>query len=812
MTTTQPAQEIPAEVTSSETDADTSVRQTADKDWVPPYSAQEFGLLLAKESHQDDLFRLIVSASIKSTDATAGGLYLHRPRRSTIERVVSVGSDPALVRVVAKRDAGLAARAWELEEIVTAAVAETSASSNASLPPEARANVALPLQSSGDFIGVLLLCGSPIHPDLPSAAARTLESIAAQAALAIQNIQLITRERQRELHAAALAAAAEMAVQSAELDEALVKILEATRDAVPAADAATVALFDRDYGIRVSADRDVESLPADVIPQYRHLCKLVGTADTWRVIPDTELVPEYSADSAVAYQRECRAMLLAPLLHNDARIGVLLLENGARAEAFEATEAGFAESIARLMVSSVVQQERRQATVKRLLFQKTIAELYSTLGNTGTAGAFSVLVDGLRQLPYCHIVNLLFTGGDSYGAPMRYSYSTLEATPMLPDLFQLMRDPLTSGELEQIPELTPDMGTDLTQRCYAAGFRSLSTTPLILGSRVIGALNVLSQSPAAFDQEDMEFLENAATALARLVQTERFLISQAEGRQSAEALLEAARQVNATLYADVALDRIVEQIREIVPADCCNVMLLSENYAQVVRWRGYEPLGVNIRGVGLKITDHPNLLQMLLDGQPISANDRHADPGLVNWYGSQILNSYVGAPLRAGGSIIGFVNAEGTRANQFPADAHMLLKDLADISAAALQNAGLYRQLHNTAERLEEQVHERTSQLQIQYAQMETVLSATSEGMLIVANDGAILQSNHAAQDWLTHRLDQDDSAHLKQLIRDVAAQPDIRAQQLVTLGERRIELSAIPLFTTDSERKTVIVTLRDTD
>ncbi|MCJ7738967.1 MAG: GAF domain-containing protein, partial [Anaerolineae bacterium] len=581
MTTTQPAQAIPEETPSNGTDESAPVRKPADKvfnaeqntpepptttsppdqyegsgavsdtEWVSHYSAQEFGLLLTRELDQDNLFRLIVSSSIKLTNATAGGLYLHGPNRSTLERVISVGSDAALVRVIVAHDKGLTGQAWELEKIVTSADSDTAAPPTSSLTPETRGNVALPLKSAGEFIGVLLLCRSWIHLELSPAEANALESLTAQSSLAIHNVQLITRERQLQLRAGALAAAAELAIQSEGLNESLIKLLEATLQAVPTADAGTVVFFDRGSAIRVAAGGEVDIIPPDFRPQYQDLCVLLGTTDGSRTIPDTQSYPEYFAESAVLRLRECRSLLLTPLLSNGTRIGILLLETGTREDAFGQAEAGFAESIARLMVSSTVQQEQRQATLKHLLFQKTMAELYSAQVNTGTAGAFSVLVDGLRQLPYCHRVNLLFLSSGSYGPPVRYSYSAMEATPLLPDLFKLMSVPLTSGQPELIPELGPGEATDVPRECYKAGFRSLLTVPLALGTEVIGGLNLLSQSPAAFSPEDVEFLENVSTALTTLVKNERTLISAAESRQSAEALLEAARQVNATLYADV---------------------------------------------------------------------------------------------------------------------------------------------------------------------------------------------------------------------------------------------------------------------
>ena len=56
------------------------------------------------------------------------------------------------------------------------------------------------------------------------------------------------------------------------------------------------------------------------------------------------------------------------------------------------------------------------------------------------------------------------------------------------------------------------------------------------------------------------------------------------------ALAAAAAVVNSSLDVEQVLDRILEQVSAVVPADTYNIILIREGQGHMVRWRGYEAL------------------------------------------------------------------------------------------------------------------------------------------------------------------------------------------------------------------------------
>ncbi len=161
------------------------------------------------------------------------------------------------------------------------------------------------------------------------------------------------------------------------------------------------------------------------------------------------------------------------------------------------------------------------------------------------------------------------------------------------------------------------------------------------------------------------------------------------------------------------------------------------------------------------------------------------------------MRSYVGAPIRVGGATVGFLNVDGTRPGQFgPADARRL-KAFANHAATAVENAHLYQQLRNYAGQLEQRVRERTAQLAAQYAHLEAILRSTPDGIVVVDEEGEVLQSNPVARAWLAQTLSPGEVERLQKALRDLAAQAEERPEVVLELTGLDLELRAAPILAT---------------
>ena len=240
-----------------------------------------------------------------------------------------------------------------------------------------------------------------------------------------------------------------------------------------------------------------------------------------------------------------------------------------------------------------------------------------------------------------------------------------------------------------------------------------------------------------------------------------------------EALEEAAAAVSSTLDLDEVLDRILEQVERVVPGDVFNVMLVEENHARTVRWRGYERFdaGEFISTVAFPIPETPTLQQMVETGKPVIIPDTGAAPNWVTLPALEWLRSYVAAPIQVTGLTIGFLNVDGTRPDQFGLADARRLEAFASHAATAIENAQLYQRLQEYAGQLEQRVQERTAELQAQYTWLDAILRSTTDGIVVTNEEGSIVQANPVAQAWLTQTLSPEEAGRLREAVQSVARQ-----------------------------------------
>ena len=169
----------------------------------------------------------------------------------------------------------------------------------------------------------------------------------------------------------------------------------------------------------------------------------------------------------------------------------------------------------------------------------------------------------------------------------------------------------------------------------------------------------------------------------------------------AESLRDTAAVLNSTLDLDQVLDRILENIERVVPHEAANIMLLDDTgkWAQVVRERGYvlagrvgltsAPLGTTASP--LRVADFPSLQQIIEAGRPVVISDTSASPAWVDLEQTRWLHSYVGAPIRVRGQVVGCLNLNSATVGFFT-DAHAeRLQAFADQAAIAIENARVFQ-------------------------------------------------------------------------------------------------------------------------
>ena len=157
-----------------------------------------------------------------------------------------------------------------------------------------------------------------------------------------------------------------------------------------------------------------------------------------------------------------------------------------------------------------------------------------------------------------------------------------------------------------------------------------------------------------------------------------------------------------TLDTHIVLDRILEQVSRVTPNDAADIMLIKDDRAHFAGWRGYERFGItDLTSVSFLVAGTCNLQHMVETGEPMVIPDVHADPHWIHVPGTERLRSYAGAPIRVRGETIGFLAVHSVTPGRFEWTDTERLRAFADQAAIALQNAQLFEQVRDAADRLQ---------------------------------------------------------------------------------------------------------------
>ncbi|MGZ9277196.1 MAG: GAF domain-containing protein [Candidatus Limnocylindrales bacterium] len=243
-----------------------------------------------------------------------------------------------------------------------------------------------------------------------------------------------------------------------------------------------------------------------------------------------------------------------------------------------------------------------------------------------------------------------------------------------------------------------------------AGVRDLIVAPIIGEAGPLGAIEVLSRQPNAFDELDAAVLgglaEQAAIAItnARLIdELERSRVALARRAETERSLRDITARIAALRDPDEVLERVVEDAKRLLGSDGAHLTRMApdrESLIPVVVAGGTDeptrawllemrfPLGGGINGLAAQ------------DGVPTWTSDYQTDPRIPHESDDQEVAQRLGlvgmaaAPLRApGGEVIGTLAISSAEPRAFEADDLDLLQGLADQAAIALTNSNLLTRL-----------------------------------------------------------------------------------------------------------------------
>jgi diguanylate cyclase (GGDEF)-like protein len=250
----------------------------------------------------------------------------------------------------------------------------------------------------------------------------------------------------------------------------------------------------------------------------------------------------------------------------------------------------------------------------------------------------------------------------------------------------------TAAKLKR-PIYAPNVAIDPRYIMAMPSTKSELAVPLIVRDEVVGVLDCQSDQENFFDSETIDLLTLFSTQASIALQNARLYSNEQRKAKQLEAINAIARQTTAALDIGELLGKSCHFILQSFAVDHVAMLLLEEGMLVL---RAHEGRLTPHLQVGNEVTPVGGLCaRAMSSGKPVTENDVSRVEDYVR--GFEESRSEMCLPLISLGETLGVLALESAQTNAFaPADAQPL-ESVADICAAAIQNARYFEKVRQLA-------------------------------------------------------------------------------------------------------------------
>ncbi|MBN8633857.1 MAG: GAF domain-containing protein [Anaerolineae bacterium] len=506
------------------------------------------------------------------------------------------------------------------------------------------------------------------------------------------------------------------------------------------------------------------------------------------MIDDVEIDEMLDDNERIGVQSlEMRSISILPLRVAGRSIGAIVLGSS---EPYTHTERdlriyrSFAEQASlRMEASRLLGQTERRA--RQLATSTQVSQIASSILDLNDL--LPKMVDIIRDSFYYDHVQVFLMDGDDEFAELRAS--TGEAGHQLLSI----RHKLSKGSASVIGQVTergePIVALDTADarvvhrpNPYLPNTRSEMAVPLKLKGRVVGALDVQSNQPNAFDDDDVTVLTTLAGQIAVAIDNAQLFEESSRRADEMAFLFDVTSRAAAAESLQGAIQNVADELRDSLESLSVSIYL-PQTYVDAD-----ENTFTVLQPIALAGSDQPltELSEVRLDESfnliASSANNRRAM--ILNNVENESryipvvagARSAVIVPLSSGAALIGLIAMESEQLNAYNNDTLTLLRTLSGTLSAIIQNRQLLEQVQKTNDQLRELDRLKSDFLANMSHELRTPLNS------IIGFSRVILKGIDGP---LTEMQEQDLSTiynsglHLLNLINDILDQAKIAAGKM---------------------------------
>ena len=557
-----------------------------------------------------------------------------------------------------------------------------------------KSELAMPLKTKEAVIGVLNVSSNHLA-GFDETGLAVLQSLAYQAAVAIENARLFETEQRRAEQFRVISEVGRHTTSILDVDELLVQMAR---------------LIGKTLGYRrvsiglIEGDELVFKASAgtgwDPPPGGQHMRIKVGSGVTGWVADTGEplLVPDVSQEPrfiATIVPTPSRSELAVPLKTKETVIGVLNVESD-QLNAFDESDVVVLQSLAQQAAvvienASFFKAEQRRAEQFRVI-SKVGRHITSILDVDELLEEIVHLIK--KSFGYSLITIGLIEGDEVvFKAGAKTDWADRQFCP--PSIKVGGRGITAWVAATGEPLLAPDVSQEPRFLFLeeAAETRSELAVPLKTKTAVIGVLNVESDQLNAFDESDVAVLQSLAYQAAVAIENARLFRNTARQVRELRALTEASRIISSVLDQDQLLQSLYEQITRIAPTDFYMIALYDEETNVV-------SIEINVdEGVHYPkeryVLDKGLLKLVIHDKQPLRFDslieEKHKlEVEIVPAGSPRVNHGWLGVPMLYGDKVVGAIVVGSYQRGAFDEGHQQTLTSVANQAAVALENARLF--------------------------------------------------------------------------------------------------------------------------
>jgi diguanylate cyclase (GGDEF)-like protein len=252
-----------------------------------------------------------------------------------------------------------------------------------------------------------------------------------------------------------------------------------------------------------------------------------------------------------------------------------------------------------------------------------------------------------------------------------------------------------TGHAAQIkrPVYVPDVLQDKRYVASIAETRSEVAIPLMVRDEVVGVLDFQSEQPDFFDPEMVDLLTLFSIQASLALENARLYSLERRRAEQLEAINAVARQTTAVLELDQLLTVVCHLLLEWFRIDHVAVLLAE---GETLRVRAYEGRLTPNLAMGSQLATGVGLASRALStGKSVIENNVNSVDGYIAGFAET--QSEMCVPLIFFGEKLGVLALESARKDAFDRDDLQPLESVADICAAAIQNASYFDRMKQLA-------------------------------------------------------------------------------------------------------------------